>query len=621
MTRQSTLLFLLLFALMQATIANSSPQLRVDPPFWWTGMENNDLQLMVYAPDVGNATVTFHSNHVTVNWLIRVENPNYLFIDLTLEPGLKPGDYSIEFTLPGRRKRPLLHQFTFLERVEGSAERKGFTQADVIYLIMPDRFANGDTTNDNIPGMLERVNRQRPNGRHGGDLKGIIQRLDYIQSLGFTTIWLNPVFENNSKTYSYHGYAITDFYNTDPRLGSLDDYKEFVEQSRKRNIGVIKDMVFNHCGVNHLWKRDPPTRDWFNQWPEFTRTNYRASTIVDPYASQYDYNRMVRGWFDTNMPDLNQQNPLLAQYLIQNTIWWIEYAGLRGIRIDTQPYPCKKFMAQWAKKVRREYPDITLVGEAWLNYPSMTAYYQDNPRNRDGYNAYLTGVFDFPLQVALRSAFNEPNGWDTGIARLYEVLSQDFLYEDPWSLVIFADNHDITRIFTSLREDFSSWKMAMTFLLTTRGIPLIYYGTELLMTGYDKPEHGEIRKNFPGGWPTDTRDAFTPQGRTEDENKAFNHLAKLLHYRNNQPALLHGQLTHFVPDDGIYVYFRYTDTNCVMVILNNNNSEKTLNMNRFAEFTSRFSSAVDVLANNRPVTSLTEIQLQPKSAIILELKK
>ncbi len=620
MIKSFSLLLILFIAVINAIYAGNPTQLRVDPPFWWTDMQNNEVQLMVYAPDIGKATVKFHSNQVSVNRLIRVENSNYLFIDLTLLPGLQPGDYTIEFTLPGRRKKPILHQFTFLERVEGSAERKGFTQADVIYLIMPDRFANGDPENDNIPGMLEPVNRHLPNGRHGGDLEGITQRLNYIQTLGFTAIWLNPVFENNSKTYSYHGYAITDFYNTDPRIGSLEDYKKFVEESRKRNIGVIKDMVFNHSGVNHLWKKDPPSSDWFNQWPEFTRTNYRASAIVDPYASQYDYNRMVRGWFDINMPDLNQHNPLLAKYLIQNTIWWIEYTGLRGIRIDTQPYPCKEFMAQWAKAVREEYPGITLVGEAWLNNPSMIAYYQDNPRNHDGYNAYLTGVFDFPLQVAIRSAFNEPNGWDTGIARLYEALTEDFLYEDPWSLVIFADNHDITRIFTSLREDFKSWKMAMTFLLTTRGIPLIYYGTELLMTGYDKPEHGEIRKDFPGGWPGDPRDAFTPQGRTDAENKAYNHLANLLQYRRNQPALLHGNLTHFVPNDGVYVYFRYTETDCVMVILNNNNSEHTLNMNRFAEITSGFNSAVDVL-NNRPITSLHELQLQPRSAKILELKK
>ncbi|MDZ4203442.1 MAG: glycoside hydrolase family 13 protein [Bacteroidales bacterium] len=589
---------------------------KVEPPFWWAGMKNQQLQLLIYAEDISGCDVSFDCEHAVIDRLIRTTNPNYLFIDITVLPSMVPGVYHLEFFK--NRVTLFCYEYEFKQRIEGSAARGGVDASDAIYLIMPDRFANGDPDNDCMPGMFEKVDRNKPNGRHGGDLKGIQRHLSYIKDLGFTAIWINPVLENNMPQYSYHGYAITDFYAIDPRLGTLDDYIALIADAQSRGIKVIKDMVFNHCGTGHYWVKDPPAPDWIHHWNEFTRTNYRATTFVDPHRSDYDYKKMVQGWFDTSMPDLNQDNPMLAKYLIQNSIWWVELTGLDGIRMDTQPYPYKEFMADWGKAVLNEYHNFYMVGEAWLTKASLVAYYQKNALNHDGYNSNLPGVFDFPVNAAMLAAFNEKDGWDRGTARLYEALAEDFLYPNPYNLVTFLDNHDKSRYFTIVGEDINKLKMALSFLFTTRGIPSVYYGTELLMTGWEQPEHGEIRKDFPGGWPGDKTNAFDASGRTSKQNEAFNFIRKLLEIRKKHHVLHFGSLTHFIPNDGIYVYFRHNEDDCVMVIMNNNEIEKELETKRFAEILGKYSITTNLMAD-KPFKMDAQIKVPAKSATILGL--
>jgi neopullulanase len=608
---------LLLLAAFTATqlFAQKSPQ-RVEPPFWWAGMHHAELQIMVYEPNIGTARVKIDHPGIIVKEVVAVENPNYLFIYLDLSEA-SPGTFQIEFISMGWTQ--YVYDFELKERDENARYREGFDAADAIYLLMPDRFANGIPENDNMPGMLEEADIDNPDGRHGGDIQGIIKNLDYIKNLGFTAIWINPLFENNQPRYSYHGYAITDFYKIDPRFGTNQDYLRLVKEAENKGLKIIKDMVFNHCGHKHWWMDDLPILDWINQWPEFTRTSYRMTTLVDPHFAQTDYDIMLKGWFDTNMPDLNQRNRLLATYLIQNSVWWIEYADIHGIRMDTQPFAELDFMADWGRYVAAEYPYFRIVGEAWMGIPAMVSYYQSGKINDDGYNSHIPSLFDFPLYDAVRDAFNEEPGWNTGVMRLYNMLAQDYLYPDPYNLVIFTDNHDITRIFTSLGEDVDKLKMALTFIFTTRGIPMMYYGTELLMTGYEHLGHGLKRKRVPGGWPGDEQNAFTARGRTDDQNEVVNHIRTLLEFRNAKPALHYGWLKHFVPQDNIYVYFRYNDESIIMVVINSNPQSKSLDTKRFAEVTSSFSSGWDLISGK--TFDLDEIWIIPgKSTMVLDLR-
>jgi glycosidase len=414
-----------------------------------------------------------------------------------------------------------------LEREEGASERKGFDKTDVVYLIMPDRFANGDPSNDDMPGMLEKADRNNTDGRHGGDIKGISSHLDYIADLGVSAIWMNPLLENNNPEYSYHGYAITDFYNVDARFGTNEDYVNLVKSSHEKGLKVIMDMVFNHASIYNWLIEDLPSEDWIHQFSEYTRSNFRGSTIMDPHASDYDREKFLTGWFDHHMADLNQKNKLFANYLIQNSVWWIEYSGIDGIRIDTQPYSCKEFVTEWSSRVFQEYPEFNVVGEAWQQKESITAYFQKDAPNRDGYNSGIPSVTDFPMYFAMSKAFNERDGWTEGLAQIYYVLAQDFLYAAPEENLIFCDNHDLDRIYSSLGKNFSKWEMAMATLMTMRGIPMIYYGTEILMTGNAGDGHGFIRKDFPGGWPDDKTDAFTKEGRSKQQNEAFSFLQNL----------------------------------------------------------------------------------------------
>jgi glycosidase len=617
MRKKQLILLLSSIAIAMTTLAQN-PIERVEPPFWWVGMNNPNLQLLIYGKDISKARVTVNNPNVELLGVEKVENQNYLFLNLAVKKDAKPGMVKIEFDFP--KGKQFIYSYELKPRQEGSANRKGFDNTDVVYLVYPDRFSNGDPTNDEVDGYPDKLDRKDPYARHGGDIKGIENHLDYIKQLGVTALWLNPVLENNQPAWSYHGYAITDFYKVDPRLGSNDSYRSFVAKAHENGLKVIKDMVFNHCGSQHWWMKDVPMKSWFNLYPDYKRTNYRIPTTFDPHASVADSSIMANGWFDGHMPDLNQRNPYLANYLIQNSIWWIEFAGLDGIRMDTHPYCDKHFMSRWCDAVKNEYPNFSIVGETWVNYPSWVAYWQKDAPNRDGYNSNLEIVMDFPLMFAMQKAFDEKDGWDTGLARIYEILAHDFLYPNPNKLFIFADNHDIGRFQPDSSMALGRLKLAMAFLLTTRGIPQIYYGTEILLPGdKSKGGDGDIRRDFPGGWVTDSKSAFTSEGRTKRQNEIWNYMSTILSWRKTASAIHNGKLTHFIPENEVYVYFRHNEEQVVMVILHNGYQPKVLDTSRFAEFLSNKSYGIDIITGKR-LDDLSKIQLSPRSAMIIEIK-
>ncbi|MCF8303889.1 MAG: glycoside hydrolase family 13 protein [Bacteroidales bacterium] len=591
---------------------------RVEPPFWWSGMNNPELQVLVYGTDIANSRVNIEKEGLTLNQVIKVSNPNYLFLEMIITPDAEAGTYPIEFTSP--QGAVYEYQYELKKRKPGSAERKGFSPADAIYLLMPDRFANGNPGNDNIKGMKQQADRSDPDGRHGGDIQGIIDHLDYIRNLGATAMWINPLLENDNPEYSYHGYAITDFYEVDPRFGDNAMYKKLVQKSHQKGMKVIMDMIFNHSSLYHWFIQDLPMPNWIHQQDTFYRSNFRGSVHMDPHVSDYDYHKFITGWFDNHMPDLNQKNDLLSDYLIQNTIWWIEYSGIDGIRVDTQPYSYKNFIAEWGERIFNEYPDFNIVGESWLQKESITAYFQGGSKLAGGYDSNLPSVTDFPLHFAMNDAFKESEGWTTGLARLYYVLAQDFLYGDPYQNLIFLDNHDLTRYYSSVGKDMNKFKMGIAFLLTTRGIPMIYYGTEILKHGKEHEGHGGIRTDFPGGWPDDDRNAFLPSGRTEKENEAFSYISNLLNWRRETPVIHHGKLVHYIPENGIYVYFRHHENEAVMVVLNNKDKEQTIKTTRYKKDLEDFNSAYEV-TTDKMVENLSTLKVPGKSAMVIELIK
>jgi glycosidase len=591
---------------------------RLEPSSWWIGFKNPVVQLMAYSEDIGLLRPEINHPGLTIKRIIGVENPNYLFIDVLIDEKAKPGVVEILFKDGNKVRKTMSLQLN--ERKKGSARRQGFNSSDAIYLLMPDRFANGDPTNDDVEGMLEKADRKAPYGRHGGDLKGIMNHLDYIADMGFTAIWINPVLENDMPESSYHGYATTDYYKIDPRYGTNEDYKKLVEMANSKGLKVIKDMIFNHCGSKHWWMDDLPSDDWIN-YDGFVRSNYRLSTISDPNASRADLKLATEGWFDTSMPDLNLRNELLLNYLIQNSIWWIEYAGLQGIRQDTYPYPDKHGMAEWNKRINLEYPNFNIVGEAWIGEPSKLCYWQKDFPNSDGFNSYLKTIMDFPLMDAMHIAFNEKGGgWSDGLMRLYNVLADDHLYPDVNNMLVFPENHDVGRIFTILKEDLRKMKMVTAFFATIRGIPQWYYGSEILMTGNGYDGHAHIRHDFPGGWPGDKINAFTSEGRTDEQNEMVDYLSKILNFRKNSKAIHHGKTLHFVPENNVYVYFRYLEDEAVMVILNNSDNEaRTISGKRFDEILSQYSKGTDVLTGEN-LSALDSFKIDAKSAKIIELK-
>ena len=613
------LVFIALTNLLSNVNAARNIKDRLEPSSWWIGFKNPVVQLMAYSEDIGLLRPEINYPGLTIKQITGVENPNYLFIDVLIDEKAKPGVVEILFKDGNKVRKTMSLQLN--ERKKGSARRQGFSSSDAIYLLMPDRFANGDPTNDDVEGMLEKADRKAPYGRHGGDLKGIMNHLDYIADMGFTAIWLNPVLENDMPESSYHGYATTDYYKVDPRYGTNEDYKKLVEMANSKGLKVIKDMIFNHCGSQHWWMNDLPSDDWIN-YDGFVRSNYRLSTISDPNASKADLKLAIEGWFDRSMPDLNLRNELLLNYLIQNSIWWIEYAGLQGIRQDTYPYPDKHGMAEWNKRINLEYPNFNIVGETWIGEPSKLCYWQKDFPNSDGFNSHLKTIMDFPLMDAMHIAFNEKGGgWDDGLIRLYNVLASDHLYPDLNNMLIFPENHDVGRIYTILQEDLRKMKMITAFFATIRGIPQWYYGSEILMTGNGYDGHAHIRHDFPGGWPGDEINAFTKEGRTDEQNEMVDYLSTILNFRKNSKAIHHGKTRHFVPENNVYVYFRYLEDEAVMVILNNSDNEaRTISGKRFDEILSQYSKGVDVLTGEN-LSELDSFKIDAKSAKIIELKQ
>lgn len=565
---------------------------RVEPPSWWAGMQHPALQLMVRGESLAQLEPELDCPGVTHLETHRVDSPNYLFIDLELAPDLAPGSCDIRFRSDDGHESSVAYRFE--ERRPGSADRKGFSSADVIYLIMPDRFANGDSANDNVPQMLERADRANPDGRHGGDLKGVIDHLDYIADMGYTQIWLNPVLENNEPTFSYHGYSTTDYYRVDPRLGDNALYRELAIRARQRGIGIIMDLIPNHSGISHWWVADPPTADWINHG-SFVPTSHVREPLHDPHGADIDRESFLDGWFVPTMPDLNQRNPLLANYLIQNAIWWVEYADLSGIRVDTWSYADKDFLSDWTQRVMAEYPDFNVVGEEWNRNPGIIAYWQRGKTRDDGYESHLPSLMDFPLQRTLVPSLRDDETWDTGIVSFYRALVADFLYADPDNLLVFADNHDMHRIYHQLGTDDELFRLAMVLVLTTRGIPQLLFGTEILMDHPPDASHGVMRADFPGGWPRDRVNGFTGEGLSPKAAEAQQFLKALLTWRKSSTAVKHGRLTHYAPTDGIYVYFRHTDDDRVMVVINKNADAKDVAVDRFAESLYGANIGVDVL--------------------------
>lgn len=591
---------------------------RVEPMFWWVDMKNSDLQLLIHGENVSHYDVSLNYPGVAIDGIIKTDKPNYLFVNLLIEKGTKAGNFEILFSEKGKKKASYTYELK--NRKENSASRKGYDASDVVYLIMPDRFANGDPSNDSVEGMKDKLDRENPDGRHGGDIQGIIDHLDYLQELGVTAIWNTPLMEDNQPKTSYHTYAISDYYKIDARYGSNEDYARLSSEAKKRGIKIIMDVVTNHCASAHWWMNDLPSSDWVHVFPEYTQSNHRKSTTNDPYVSKVDYEKNFNGWFDTSMPDLNQKNDLVINYFIQNTIWWIEYADLGGIRVDTYPYNDKDAMAVYSGTIMEEYPNLNIVGETWLSTPAEIAYWQKDAVNHDGYNSNLPCVMDFSLFDAMTKAFNENEGWNTGLVRLYNSLAFDYLYPHTDNLFIFAENHDTDHIMSVLGGDIQKYKNLMTFLLTTRGIPQLYVGTEILLEGQKSDGDGKMRVDFPGGWEGDSRNAFTAEGRTARENEAFNYLKKLLNWRKQNPVIHTGKLKHYVPEKDTYVYFRSNSEKTVMVVINQNKKAQNLNLNRFSESLGAFISGKDVISGKEFDFSKASISLAPNTSVLLELK-
>jgi len=539
----------LLSVLLSLFVANVSAAYGIEhlePAFWWVGMKDSRLQLMVHGERIAELEPALEYPGVSIEGVTRTDNPNYLFIDLTLAESTQPGRFRIDFR---RDSVPVLsHEYALLAREPGSAARAGFSPADVVYLVMPDRFANGDPGNDRVDGYRAGPDRRDPNGRHGGDLKGVIDHLAYIAGMGFAQLWLNPVLQNDQADGAYHGYAITDFYRVDARLGDNALYRTLSQEAQRRNIGLIMDVVLNHCGSEHWWMRDLPARDWINHGGQFVGTSHNRESLQDPHGAAADRDAMSSGWFVPTMPDLNQRNPLLATYLIQNSLWWIEFAGLSGLRVDTWPYSDKDFLTEWARRVLAEYPAFNIVGEEWSTDPAIVSYWQRGKPRADGYVSNLPSLMDFPLQDAAVRALVEEDSRTTGLIRIYRALADDSLYADPYSLVEFPGNHDMSRIFTQLGGRADLYKMAIGFFLTTRGIPQLFYGDEILMANKGTDAHGVIRSDFPGGWTGDRSSGFTGNGLTALQREAQEYTRRLLHWRKGADAIHRGRLTQFAPE-------------------------------------------------------------------------
>ncbi|TVZ25308.1 glycosidase [Gillisia sp. Hel_I_86] len=610
--------FFFLFLFISAVNVNAQIE-RMEPPFWWAGMENSEVQVMYYGKDIATYQVSAGEGLLFQN-VVKTENPNYVFVTIETE-GLKPGSYIINFQKKG--KTVFSKPYELKKRRENSALRKGFDASDAMYLIMPDRFANGNPENDSSPKMVEKADRTNLGGRHGGDLQGVIDNLDYLEDLGITTLWSTPLLEDNDKTYSYHTYAQSDVYTIDPRYGSNEDYKKLADEMHKRDMKLVMDYVTNHWGAEHWMIKDLPTYDWIHQFPGYANSNYRMTTQYDPNRSQIDWKYCVDGWFVSSMPDLNQSNPLVLNYLTQNAIWWIEYANLDGFRVDTYSYNDKDGIAAWTKAIMKEYPHFNIVGEVWMHDQAQISYWQkDSPIGAiQSYNSNLPSVMDFTLHDAIMSVFDEENAsWDQGMIKVYENFVNDFLYADINNMLVFAGNHDTDRFNEIYKSDLNKYKLAMTLVLTTRGIPQLYYGDEIGMVGNKaKLGDGDIRRDFPGGWKGDSQSAFSEAGRTDVQNSYHSFTKKLLNYRKNKEVLHFGKLLQYLPENNVYVYFRYNDTARVMVVINNNTEDQELDLARFAEGLAESSAGKEIISD-RQIELSDKLKIDGKSSLVIELK-
>ena len=606
-----TTLFSLLLSL---TCALQAQLVKVEPAFWWSGMAETELQLMVYGKDIAAYKATIASPNIHLKEAITLESPNYRILYLDISDSV-PETFEIVFT---NGKKKIRYNYELKKRNPERKTISGFGSEDVLYLIMPDRFANGNPDNDQIAmRMPYKVDRNDPNARHGGDLKGISDRLDYLADLGVTAIWLNPVLENDMEGGSYHGYATTDYYRVDPRLGTNEEYVRLIEAAHAKGIKVVMDMIFNHCGSDHPWMGDVPSPDWFNNWGEYVQTSHMKEMYFDPYASEYDKKKMTDGWFVPTMPDLNQRNRHVAKYLIQNSIWWIEYSGVDGIRQDTYPYADYHMMIDWIEAVEKEYPQYNIVGEAWLNNPIGTSFWQRNsPLNPN--NTKLKSVMDFRFMGLSQSAFFEETGeWNGGLHGIYDHMTYDFIYPDIRNVLRFLDNHDTDRFLKKYPGDLSGWKQAITFLLTMPGTPQLYYGTELLMNGDKSRSDGDIRRDVPGGWPGDAADQFTREGRDKLQNEAFDFLSKLLHWRRGNKIIAQGKMKHYVLQKGVYVYERYLGKESVLIFMNGTSKQVEINLDRYAESIRKSTGWTDLLSG-RNVSPGKTLTLAPKEVLVLE---
>ena len=611
-------LFLSLLLALFASSTLSADNLRIEPTFWWSGMKNPELQLMVYGKDIAGYLPSVKYPGVQLKSSVALESPNYLLIYLDVE-NAKPGRFDITFT---KDKKSFNYSYELKARKPNADRIKGFDSSDVLYLIMPDRFANGDPSNDQIPMRTSyKVDRNSPNARHGGDLAGIEQHLDYIEDLGGTAIWLNPVLENDMEGGSYHGYATTDYYRVDPRFGTNEDYVRLIEKTHERGMRVVMDMIFNHCGVEHPWIKDMPSKDWFNN-PDheknFVQTSFKLTPHVDPYTSQYDFDQMNDGWFVTAMPDLNQKNPHVYRYLVQNSFWWIEYANIDGIRMDTYPYADYDAMSNWMKELNEEYPNYNTVGETWVTEPAYTAWWQMDSKLSAPKNSNLKTVMDFSFFDKINTAKNEQTEtWFKGLDRVYNSFVYDFLYPNPASVLAFIENHDTDR-FLGEGDNLPMLKQASTLLLTTRRIPQLYYGTEIMMNGVKSKSDGYVRKDFPGGWTGDTETALTAAGRSKIQNECYNFYKTLLNWRKGNEVIAKGSMVQFMVQNGVYAYARQHEGKTVFVMLNGTDAETTVPLKFYKEILKDSKQGKDILSG-KTVAFGESLTMGPRESLVIEL--
>jgi glycosidase len=608
-------LFLILFfcALSLLNFAQLNEIERIDPPNWWIEMNDNSLQLLIKGDNLQHAELEWKTPGVKIDSIVYPENENYIILNIDIKPWALAGMHIIKIQIADKS---ILVKYPMLQRTPRNSSY-GLDANDLIYLIMPDRFSDGDQDNNIISGMNEtKLCRDSMFLRHGGDIQGIIDHLDYIDKLGITALWLTPVLENNQDYESYHGYAITDHYTIDPRFGSLQVYKALVDSCHQRNIKIIMDMVFNHVGDKHYLYTNPPQNNCFHQFDTFTQTSYRATTLMDPYATESDKKQFSNAWFDHHMPDLNQQNDIVANYLIQNSIWWIETVEIDAIRLDTYAYSNQEFMAEWAKRIFKEYPNFGLFGETWVHGISVQQWFASGIKSNKKFNSLLPGTTDFQWYYAVLESLNQEQSWTDGVSKLYYTLAKDYLYETPEKQVIFLDNHDLSRFYSMVNEDYQKFKSGIILLMTMRGIPMLYYGTEILMKNYANPD-GKVREDFPGGWNNDTENAFTEQ-LSPKQIEAQELIRTLANLRKNHAALRTGSFKHFIPKKGVYVYFRFNNSETFMIALNTSNNKSNLKNFSLDEFTNTSTSAIDMLTNEH-IDNIFEWEIKPKTCYLFKI--